>query len=285
MEEGCADPIRKDESGRTPYSLAVEKKQLLTARWLLEEGYADPAIRDRVSIEIPRPPQQVQVSQLMSMDFAPSAPFEQPPPRAQVFNRLIISPSRHPEVLTSSPPSAPPTPTPPPDTFNVIEKLQPIHSQSLSSSSLRPIPAEEVHLRTDMDVDEVLLVVDAVTKTTGKYASALRENGVDGSALLSCRSEEEVRELGLTVTAHVRKLFAFIEVERAKQTLVESSTSLLIRTESPIGRDDGGTSSASLVALKGFLNTTPDVCVAVAVCGPGPCLLDALIPRPSSSGH
>jgi len=47
-----------------------------------------------------------------------------------------------------------------------------------------------------------------------KYIEVFKQNEVFGRALQNCRSEEDVKELGITMTAKARVLFHEIEKQR-----------------------------------------------------------------------
>ena len=47
-----------------------------------------------------------------------------------------------------------------------------------------------------------------------KYIEVFKQNEVDGRTLQNCRSEDDVKELGITMTAKARVLFNEIEKRR-----------------------------------------------------------------------
>lgn len=153
--------------------------------------------------------------------------------------------------------------------------------QSLSSTSLPPPPASvvipislPVSLSGAMGVEEVISVVDAVTNTSGKYGASLRENGVTGELLLECQTIEEVKEFGVTITGHARRVFGLVVAAKATK---ESSNSFAVDGGGggEVGSQDMLGDTASPVApLMLFLDALPPGgTLAQAIVGPGPCLL------------
>ena len=56
-----------------------------------------------------------------------------------------------------------------------------------------------------------------------KYIEVFKQNEVDGRTLQNCRSEDDVKQLGITITAKARVLLNEIEKRRALGLSVEQS--------------------------------------------------------------
>ena len=56
-----------------------------------------------------------------------------------------------------------------------------------------------------------------------KYIEVFKQNEVDGRTLQNCRSEDDVKQLGITITAKARVLLNEIEKRRASGLSVEQS--------------------------------------------------------------
>ena len=56
-----------------------------------------------------------------------------------------------------------------------------------------------------------------------KFIEVFKQNEVDGRTLQNCRTEEDVKQLGITITAKARVLLNEIEKRRASGLSVEHS--------------------------------------------------------------
>ena len=84
----------------------------------------------------------------------------------------------------------------------------------LSSSQIQK-PFEEL---TELEVQHLLESLNL-----NKYIEVFKQNEVDGRTLQNCHSEEDVKQLGITMTAKARVLLNKIEKLKSLGLLVEHS--------------------------------------------------------------